>query len=77
MTDTLTIRFQEYKRYDVLRDAQVVCFSCVTDIGTYHSEVAISGARKLRETREAFKQTVLGKIQLGQPAGEITIGPGL
>ena len=74
MTETVSVRFCEYSRYDVEQDARVVVFLAMTDTGSYHAEVPQRTGLKHREAREAFKVVVLGKMQLGQPPCEVRIG---
>ncbi len=73
MTETLTVRFLEYERYDIERDSQVVRFMAMTNDGSYTSEVPVVSPKDIRESREAFKQYVLQAMALGQPPHEVYI----
>jgi len=68
---TFYARFYEHRRYDVQNDAEAVQLMATTSIGTWHCEVPVSTAAKLREHREAFRTYVLQSMALGQPAHEV------
>ena len=74
MIETFAIRFMEYQRYDINRDCQVKRYMAMTNIGTWHTDVPVESAAKMRERREGFKTYVLGAIQAGLEPSEVTFG---
>ena len=72
--ETFTVRFQEYQEYSMDRDAQVVRLLATTGTGTWHAQVTLEGAAKLRERRQAFKDYVLGAMAAKLEPCEVTIG---
>lgn len=69
-----TVRFQEFERYDVNRDANVVRFMGVTGRGTFHAELACAGPAERREKRKAFESRVIELMENGEPPQEVEIG---
>jgi len=68
------VRFTEYTRYDITRDCEVTQFCASISTGSYHLELPIDGHRRLRETRNQFKERVAEMIQAGQPPQGVTLG---
>ncbi len=69
----LAVRFNEFPRYDIQQDCEVIRFVGVTDMGTFHTELPIVGSRKLRETREHFKDEVIKRMSEGEMPQEISL----
>ena len=70
----MIVRFNEYQRYDIQQDCEVVRFMGVTDGGTFHTEVPMRSTRQLRETRNNFKERVIELMQDGREPCEVTLG---
>ena len=70
-TQQITVRFEEYERYDPMRDAETVCFMAITNIGTYHAEIERFGPRSLRKNRERFQARAVECIKDGMVPCEI------
>lgn len=70
--DGLTIRFCEQSRYDPMKDAEVTRFMCITNVGTWHTEL-ICGAKK-KTHRESFQTYVLNAMGAGQAPREVVMG---
>lgn len=68
---TLSIRFCEQDRYDPLKDEEVTRLMCITNIGTWHTEVPRA---KVKTHRAAFKTYVLEAMSLNQPPREVNFG---
>ena len=76
VTQTLSVRFQEWERYDIERDCQVVQFQCVTDVGTWAADYPVISERELRVKRKAFETTVLGMMANGTQPHEVELSFG-
>ena len=74
MDGSLVVRFNEYPRYDVRQDCEVVMFVGVTNGGTYHTEIPIKGQRQLRESRNVFKDRVIELMREGRDPCEVRLG---
>lgn len=59
MADAITYRWEDWYRYDVVNDRQVVRLLAITGTGTYSAELGYSGAADLREKRKTFREYVL------------------
>ena len=51
MTERITVRFEEFERYDPQTDTECVRFMAITNLGTYHAEVPLHGPRSKRRDR--------------------------
>ena len=69
----ITVRFEEFERYDPMDDQQKVRFMCITSFGTYHAELPMYGAKSLRKMRESFKQRALDAIRSGVGPHEMSM----
>ena len=65
MPSQVTVRFEEFERYDPMTDTERVRFMAITNVGTYHAEVEMYGARSRRKNRERFKQRSIEMIRDG------------
>lgn len=74
MSDIISIRFAENQFYDVHRDAEVIMLMAITNLGTWHSTVAIGKASEVRTQREAFKEYCLHSIAQGGQPKEVNLG---
>jgi hypothetical protein len=72
--ERITVRFDEWERYDPMTDTERVRFMAVTNFGTYHAEVEIGGAKSVRFQRERFRDRALECMSLGMLPGEVDIG---
>ncbi len=70
----MIVRFNEYTRYDITQDCEVVRFVGVTDGGTFHTEIPVKGSRQLRESRNVFKDRVIELMQDGANPCEVRLG---
>jgi len=71
---SLVVRFNEYTRYDITKDCDVVRFVGVTDGGSFHTEIPVKGSRNLRESRNVFKEKVIDLMGSGATPCEVSIG---
>lgn len=69
----MIVRFNEYERYDIQQDCQVIRFMGVTNAGTYHAEFPVISSRQLRELRHQFKEAVVQRMQDGVEPQEIAL----
>ena len=72
--ERITVRFDEWERYDPVTDTERVRFMAVTNFGTYHAEVEIGGAKSVRFMRERFRDMALECMSLGLLPGAVDIG---
>lgn len=72
--DALTVRFDEWTRYDPRIDAEVICLLGITGRGTYHHEHARGLASANRAKRKAFAEQVVRLMDEGVPPGEVELG---
>ena len=63
MDGHVTVRFQEFERYDIECDAMVITFMATTNLGSYWCETELGGAKSLRERRNEFKEAAIDMIQ--------------
>ena len=74
MSDKLTVRFQEYERYDIKCDQEMVTLMAVTPRGSFIAEVAAEPRKKLRERRKEFQEYVIDEMVLGHDPHEVSFG---
>ena len=67
----MIVRFNEYTRYDITQDCEVVRFVGITDGGSFHTEIPIGTTRRLREHRNNFKDRVIELMQEGHVPCEV------
>ena len=72
--DITTVRFDEWQHYDIQRDAVMITLEAITNVGTYHTTVALTEAADLRSKRESFKQYALQCMSLGKEPHEAEFG---
>lgn len=74
----ISFRFAENQFYDITRDAEVVQFQAITNLGTWHCTVECDRASEVRNKREAFREAFhtycLTAMSLGQEPKEISLG---
>lgn len=70
----IPVRFQEYERYDIRKDAEVVMFTATTSKGCYHAEVTKGGFKTIRENRTKFRDKAIDLIVNGKDPCEVVIG---
>ena len=68
-----SFRFQELERYDPMLDEDAVRFMCVTDKGSFHTELRCQGASR-REARKLFRETALDLMERGIEPCEVHLG---
>ena len=75
MSEPITLRFDEFQRYDIQHDAEVVTFMAITNVGTYNGTVQVTENEpgKLRAFREQFKTYVFQCIENGVPPHEASM----
>jgi hypothetical protein len=73
MNDHLTPRFEEWHRYDIQIDEQVVRLLGITGTGTYSGEFAAESAADLRDKRKRFREYVLECLDKGVEPHEVDI----
>ena len=71
--DAVTVRFDEWTRYDPQTDRDVVCLLGITGKGSFHVEVEATPS-KLREYRKLFKEYVVEALEHGTEPGEVSFG---
>lgn len=69
----VTVRFEEFERYDPVTDTERVRFMAITSLGTFHAEVAMGGPRSKRRDRERFRDRAIECIRSGMLPAEISI----
>ena len=69
----MIVRFNEFQRYDITQDCDVVRFVGVTDGGSFHTEVPVASTRRLREHRNTFKERVIELMQEGSNPCEVQL----
>ena len=67
----ITARFEEYEFYDILTDEEKVRIMCITNLGTWHTEVKMDSGAMMRSARQKFKEAVMQDMQYGKPPSEI------
>lgn len=70
--DGLRVRFQEFEYYDIMRDAEVVKFQAITDLGTWSAEWEISSRRQMALKRDQFRREAIARMQEGEMPEELT-----
>jgi hypothetical protein len=58
MAEAETLRFEDWYRYDVINDRQVVRLLGITGKGTFSSELSYKTAEDLRQKRKDFREYV-------------------
>jgi len=71
MPSKVTVRFEEFERYDPMTDTERVRFMAITNVGTYHAEIERYGAQSLRKNRERFQHRAIEYIRDGFSPCEI------
>lgn len=71
--DAVTLRFEEFQRYDITLDCEVVTLMGITNMGTYTGTVQVleNEPGKLRAHRRMFQEGVLKAIEEGVPPHDI------
>lgn len=69
--DAMTLRFEDWYRYDPVTDRQVVRLLGITGKGTYTSEFGTRDSAFLRNQRQRFKDYVLECMAQGIEPHEI------
>jgi hypothetical protein len=59
VAEAMTLRFEDWYRYDIENDRQVVRLLGITGKGTYSAEFGTRDAAHMREQRKRFKDYVL------------------
>ena len=70
-SEHITVRFEEFERYDPMSDREMVRFMAITNYGTYHAEIERFGPRSLRKNRERFQARAVECIKDGMVPCEI------
>ena len=69
--DAITVRFDEWTRYDPQTDREVVCLLGITGKGSFHVEV---DASNVRAKRKLFRDYVVEALEEGLEPGEVRFG---
>lgn len=72
--NVITVRYSEFQRYDISKDAEVIRFMATTVNGSYWAEVPIDGSSGMRRDREAFKSKVVELVRQGLYPCEVHLG---
>lgn len=72
MTDAITVRFDEWTRYDPETDREVVCLLGITGKGTFHLEVEAE-PKSLRAKRKLFHEYVVEALEEGVSPCEVSL----
>ena len=67
------VRFNEFERYDITKDADVVRFMATTPKGSYYAETVKGSARPLREARAHFREKAIELIGDGHDPCEVEL----
>jgi hypothetical protein len=73
LTDALTLRFEEWHRYDIQIDEPVIRLLGITGAGTYTGECSYHNAADLRDKRQRFREYVLECMDKGLEPHEVDI----
>ena len=73
VSDALTLRFDEWTRYDPATDAEVSCLLAITGRGTYHVEFPHNGPSSDREMRKLFRTYVVHAMEEGVPPHKLDL----
>ena len=71
--DALTVRFDEWTRYDPQTDREVICLLAITGKGTYHVEIE-NKVSEVRAKKKLFNEYVIQALEDGVPPGEVRFG---
>lgn len=71
---TITVRFSEHDRYDIMKDAEVKMFMATTTKGSYFAEFVTNGPQSIRDMKKRFKERTIEAIQRGEAPREIELG---
>jgi len=71
--DAVTVRFDEWTRYDPQTDRDVVCLLGITGKGSFHTEVE-NIPSEVRAKKKLFKEYVVEAMEDGLEPGEVSFG---
>lgn len=69
----IPVRFNEFERYDITQDAEVIRFMATTPKGCYSAETLKADSRTLRENRAKFKEKAIELIVSGSDPCEVEL----
>lgn len=67
------VRYSEFERYDITKDAEMVRLMATTDKGSYWAEVRADIPGNLRRDKQAFKELVVEYIRTGRHPCEVRL----
>jgi hypothetical protein len=73
MTDAVTLRMEEWHRYDPISDEQVIRLLAITGTGTFSGEWSSQSAEDLRDKRKRFREYVTECIEKGISPHEVDL----
>ena len=73
MTNAVTLRMEEWHRYDIDSDQQVVRLLGITGVGTFTAEFGVGSSQELREKRKSFREYVLECMDKGIAPHEVSM----
>jgi hypothetical protein len=71
VAEAMTLRFEDWYRYDIENDRQVVRLLGITGTGTFSAEIEIKDAPHMREMRKRFRDYVIECMAQGVGPHEI------
>lgn len=74
MPDALTVRWDEWTRYDPQIDAEVVCLLAFTGRGTFNCEVERGSLSELLSKRKLFREYVVHAMEEGRLPSRVEFG---
>ena len=73
MSELRTCRFEQYDYYDIMEDVEKSRIMCITNIGTWHTDIVVKSSGQVRQAKQAFQEYVLGALQIGLEPGEVVM----
>ena len=73
MTDAITVRFDEWYRYDPQIDAEVIRVLAITGKGTYHSEFPRGTSGQDRARKKVFREYVMHAMSYNIEPHEVNL----
>lgn len=70
----IPVRFNEFERYDITQDAEVLLLTATTPKGCYHAEIVKDGFIKIRENKAKFRKRAIDAITSGRMPGKVELG---
>ena len=73
MPDAITLRFLEWRRYEIEFDAEVIMLQGITGKGTFTAQFEVKSAQDTRTKRAAFREYVEQQVSYGIEPHEVNL----